>query len=359
MNRVALQASSTPLIHQHDVALLDLDGVVYVGSDAVAGVPEIIAAATEAGMRFGYVTNNASRTPHEVGEHLRDLSIAAIDDEVITSSQAASRVLAERLPPGSPVLIVGTAALAAEVESAGLRAVWSATDDPAGVAQGYSPELSWAMLAEACVAVRAGAFWVATNADSTLPSPRGPLPGNGSFVEVVARTTGVTPVVAGKPEPAMHTECVLRTGAAQPLVVGDRLDTGIEGAQRAGVPSLLVLTGVAQPADLLTARVGQRPTYLAADLGGILVSHPEVVLSAGAAICGDWRVTDRGDSLLLARFRDTGGSGHPASPASSGADCDALRALAVLAWETGIVPTVAGDQTSAALLTRLGLASGD
>lgn len=353
----ALQASPGPLIDQHDVALLDLDGVVYVGADAVPGVPEIIATAAKTGMRFGYVTNNASRTPHQVGEHLRDLGIAARDEEVITSSQAAGRVLAGRLPAGSPVLVIGTSALAAEVEVAGLRAVWSASDEPAGVVQGYSPELSWSMLAEACVAIRAGAFWVATNTDSTLPSPRGPLPGNGSFVQVVAQTTGATPVVAGKPEPALHTECLLRTGAQRPLVVGDRLDTDIEGAQRAGVPSLLVLSGLARAIDLLTAPVGQRPTYLAADLSGILMSHPGVDRSDGVARCEEWQVSDR-DGVLSLTFVGGHGLGRSAASTAALQDCAALRALAVLAWDSGTTRTVAGDHSAAASLTRLGLPAG-
>ncbi len=358
MTRQALQASDRPLVEQHDVGLLDLDGVVYVGADAVPGVQEVIATAVESGMRFGYVTNNASRTPHEVGEHLRDLGVPALDDEVITSSQAASRVLANRLPADSPVLIVGTAALAAEIENVGLRAVWSAAEAPAGVVQGYNPQLSWSMLAEACVAVRAGAFWVATNTDSTLPSPRGPLPGNGSFVQVVAQTTGATPVVAGKPAPAMHTECVLRTGAKRPLVVGDRLDTDIEGAQRVDAPSLLVLTGVARPADLLAAPADQRPTYLAADLSGILLPHPEIELFDGVARCENWLVKERDGSLHLTRARDADPAGAVHASERAGQDCAALRALAVLAWEVPTTRTSAGDREARGALTRLGLAAG-
>lgn len=359
MTMRGLQGSPVPLVEKHDVALLDLDGVVYVGTDAVPGVAGIIADAARAGMRFGYVTNNASRSPHQVGDHLRELGIAASDAEVITSSQAASRVLAERLAPGSPVLIIGTPALAAEVEAAGLRAVWSAADAPAGVVQGYSPDVNWAMLAEACVAVRDGVFWVATNTDATLPSPRGPMPGNGSFVAVVARTTGAVPVVAGKPEPAMHAECVLRTVAEFPLVVGDRLDTDIEGADRAGVPSLLVLTGLARPIDLLAARDGQRPTYVAAGLGGLLVRHPEVDRDEATARCGAWQVTAEGGELVLASAPGRTGSDSSAAAASSDDDCDALRALAVMAWEGGATRTRASEPAARVLLQRLGLAEND
>jgi len=359
MTMPALQPSSAPLVEQHDVALLDLDGVVYIGADAVPGVPGVIAAAAESGMRFGYVTNNAARSPHQVGDHLRELGIAATDDEVITSSQAASRLLAEQLPAGSRVLIVGTPALAAEVEAAGLRAVWSAAEEPTGVVQGYSPELNWAMLADACVAVRAGAFWVATNTDATLPSPRGPLPGNGSFVAIVAQTTGVAAVVAGKPEPAMHAECVLRTGATSPLVVGDRLDTDIEGADRVGVPSLLVLSGLTRPADLLAAQPGQRPTYLAHDLGGLLAQHPAIELEAGRARCRGWKVAQEGQGLLLASFDGRYATGRAVPASGSEHACDALRALAVVAWESGITRTIATEPAARAMLSRLGLAAGD
>lgn len=351
-----LQRSDLPLVERHDVGLLDLDGVVYVGSDAVPGAPEAITKAAQAGMRFGYVTNNASRTPHQVGEHLRSLGVAATDDEVITSSQAASRVLAERLPAGSSVLVIGTRALAAEVELVGLRAVWSAQEDLSAVVQGYSPELSWAMLAEACVAVRDGALWIATNTDVTLPSPRGPLPGNGSFVKVVAQVTGATPVVTGKPEPAMHEECVRRTGATRPLVVGDRLDTDIEGAQRVGVPSLLVLSGLATAAELLAAGEGQRPTYLAADIGGILTTHPGVDRDGAGTSCGQWRVTHRRDILLLEPIAAAVAGGRSAAAED---DCAALRALATLAWEVGQTRTGADHEDAVATLTRLGLAMGD
>ncbi len=359
MAPLPLQASKDRLVSTYDVGLLDLDGVVYVGPEAVPGVSEVITEAVALGMRFGYVTNNAARAPQQVGDHLRELGIPASDNEVITSAQAASRLLRDRLPAGSAVLITGTQALAAEVELVGLRAVWSADEGPAGVVQGYNPELSWAMLAEACVAVRGGALWVATNTDSTLPSPRGPLPGNGSFVQVVARTTGAVPVVAGKPEPAMHAECVRRTAARRPIVVGDRLDTDIEGAHRVGVPSLLVFSGLARPADLLGARVDQRPTYVAPDLGGILTQHPAVERVAAEARCGDWRVSYDDDALRLTSL-----NGTPSAEAAAGStltedDCDALRALAVLAWEVGCTRTEAADERARTVLKRLGLASGD
>ena len=115
---------------------------------------------------------------------------------------------------------------------------------------------------------------MASNADLTLPSSRGNQPGNGSFMQVIATATGVKPLVAGKPEPPLHHESVLRTGAKHPLVVGDRLDTDIESAVRVDADSLLVLTGVTSPAEAILAPPAQRPTYLAEDLSGLLEPHP-------------------------------------------------------------------------------------
>ena len=162
-------------------------------------------------------------------------------------------------------------ALRAEVRAAGLRPVELAADAPAAVVQGYGPLVDWAALAEASVAIRAGALWVATNTDRTLPSGRGPLPGNGALVAALRTALEREPdVVVGKPEPALFRTAAQLHGAARPLVVGDRLDTDIEGAVRAGLDSLLVLTGVNTVEDVLDAPATRRPTYIARDLGGLV-----------------------------------------------------------------------------------------
>ncbi|HVE31561.1 MAG TPA: HAD-IIA family hydrolase, partial [Mycobacteriales bacterium] len=246
-------AAKEPPAHRYDVALLDLDGVVYLGSTAIPDVPEALAEVRKAGMRLAFVTNNASRTPAAVAEMLTGMGVQATEDEVVNSAQAACHVLAETLPPGAKVLVVGTTGLIEAARERGFTLVESADDQPAAVVQGYGPNVGWQQLAEATVAVRRGAWFVATNLDATVPSNRGPLPGNGSLVGVVAQTTGVTPTAVGKPDPAMHRESVQRSGATHPIVVGDRLDTDIEGAGRVGCDSMLVLTGVTTPADLLGA----------------------------------------------------------------------------------------------------------
>jgi glycerol-1-phosphatase len=314
-------ASAEPLVPRHDLVLLDLDGVVYVGDAAVPGAAEALGAVRAAGTGVHFVTNNASRRADTVAARLRGFGVEAGEDEVITSAQGSAALLARELPAGSLVLIVGTDALAEEVAEVGLRPTRSADDKPVAVVQGYGPDVGWTQLSEATVAVRRGARWVATNTDLTLPSARGPLPGNGAVVGVVATALGRRPdVVVGKPEPALFRQAAGSRQAERPLVVGDRLDTDIEGAVRAGMPSLLVLTGVTTPAEVVAAPPELRPSYLAEDLFGLLAPHPAVQRVDGGVRCGDWLATNADGMIRL-----TG----------NGDRVDALRAACALAWSAG------------------------
>jgi glycerol-1-phosphatase len=348
--------SPAPPAHLYDVALLDLDGVVYVGPDAVPGVPAALEAARKAGMRLGFVTNNAARTPEQVAEHLTELGVDAAPDDVITSSQAAATVVAESFGPGARVLPVGGPGVAAALRAAGLTVVDRAEDEPVAVVQGYGREVGWAALAEAVVAVRNGARHVATNADATIPSPRGLLPGNGAMVGVVRDVTGQTPLVTGKPDPAMHAECVRRTGARRPLVVGDRLDTDIEGARRAGAASLLVLTGVTDPVRLLAASPEHRPDLLAADAAGLLSPHPAVAHGRGSWRCGAWTAhAGEGEAVLALEV-----SGPPDDTTDDG--LDGLRALCAAHWarhpdEGAVARVVASGARARDAVDRWGLAA--
>ena len=318
-----------PLASAYDVALLDLDGVIYVGAAAVAGAPDSLAKAAAAGLRAAFVTNNASRTPSAIAAQLAGLGVPATASDVVTSAQAAARLLAERLPPGASVLVVGGIGLRAAVRERGFRPVSVARDRPAAVVQGYAPDLSYSLLAEGALAVQAGALFVVSNADRTLPTARGRLPGNGALSRVIATAAGQEPLVAGKPEPPLHAEAVARTGARHPLVVGDRLDTDIEGAVRAGADSLLVLTGVTRPLDAVLAPPQQRPSYLAQDLSGLLTPHPPVTTDGAGFACGGWHARwPAPDRLAL------GGGGD---------GMDGLRALCGAAWSA--------DQASAAAVT--------
>ncbi|GAC69752.1 HAD-IIA family hydrolase [Gordonia soli] len=258
--------SSAPLVSGYDALLLDLDGTVFAGSRPIAGAAETLATVTVPQL---FVTNNASRRPSEVAAHLTELGFSATADQVVTSAQSAARLLSEHLQPGSRALVVGTDGLAQEVREVGIAVTRSADDRPAAVIQGHSPDTGWAQLSEAVLAIRAGARWIACNVDATLPSERGLLVGNGSMVAAVAHATGATPEVAGKPAAPLLEDAIERSRADRPLVVGDRLDTDIEGAHAVGLHSLLVLTGVSTASDLLNAPTRQRPTYVVDDLTGL------------------------------------------------------------------------------------------
>lgn len=250
-----------------DVLMFDLDGVVYIGPDAVPGAVEAIERATKAGARCVYVTNNAARTAHEVASHLRALGIPADDTDVVTSSQAGARLVAERVPAGAEVLAVGGPGVGTALRERGFIPVHVASERTAAVMQGYGPDVSWRELAEAAFVARAGKPWVATNLDLTFPTPRGPAPGNGSLVQAVMNAAGRGPdAIAGKPEPALLTETIARTGAQRPLMIGDRLDTDIAAGARLGIPTLLVLTGVCSLAEGVAAVGDEAATYIAPDL---------------------------------------------------------------------------------------------
>jgi HAD superfamily hydrolase (TIGR01450 family) len=340
-----------PLVARHDAVLLDLDGVVYNGRDAIAGAVPALTAARAAGVRLAFVTNNASRSPSTIAAQLSGLGVPATSADVVTSAQAAASLIAARMPPGSPVLVVGSTALRLALHARGLRPVSTAAQRPVAVVQGYSPDLGYGLLAEAAIAIRNGALFVATNADPTLPTPRGLAPGNGSLLAVLITATGVSPVVAGKPEPPLHAEAIARTGARRPLVVGDRLDTDIEGAVRGGADSLLVLTGVTSAMDAVLAPPQARPTYLAADLGGLLEPQPAVgprgtgrtdgadpadpaSSSDGWFGYGGWRARREPGSAVL-------------TLAGDGCWLDGLRALCAAAWSAG--PPVTVDSVRPAL----------
>src|SRR3954452_1706377 len=253
-------ADVATLAQEHDCLLLDLDGTVFRGQEPTTGAVDTLAAVTS---RTLYVTNNASRSSDEVAQHLRAMGFAAVADDVVTSAQSAAHLLADRLPAGAAVLIVGTESLAAEIDSVGIKPVRQWSDDPVAVVQGHSPETAWPDLAEAALAIRGNAFWVAGNIDRALPSERGLLPGNGSMVAALQAATDRDPTVAGKPQPTLLTDALSRGNFRNPLVVGDRLDTDIAGANAAGLPSLLVLSGVSTALDTVRAVAGQRPNYIA------------------------------------------------------------------------------------------------
>ncbi len=271
----------------------DLDGVVYRGH---APVPYAVDALERLSVPIQYATNNASRPPRRVAEHLAELGLRCQTEDVATSAQAGAWMLADRLPRGARVLAVGGPGVSAALEEAGLTPVLpTAGESVDAVLQGYGPDVSASHLGEVAYAVQDGAVWLATNTDGTLPTDRGVAPGNGSLVAAVERACGRGPdAVAGKPQPPLYLLCAQRL-AVEPsrvLAIGDRLDTDIEGAVAAGMDSLLVLTGVDDLAAVLRADPARRPTYVSPDLRA-LHSDPGEGAGDGASLASLWAAIDQ------------------------------------------------------------------
>lgn len=333
-----LGAQDQPLVGAYDVAMFDLDGVVYVGDHAVTGAPDHLARARAAGTTLAFITNNASRPPAVVADKLSRLGIPASAADVVTSAQAAARLLVEQHGPGAAVAVLGAAGLEAALEEVGLLATTIGDPHAAAVVSGYGPDVPWRDIMRAAVRIRDGLPWVASNTDHTLPTPDGVAPGHGVLVEMVSRFAGVNPTVAGKPQRPLLDETVRRVGGERPLMVGDRLDTDIEGGRRAGIDTLLVLTGVTGLEELVSATPQQRPTYLAPDLGGLFTPHGSPENGDGAWSLRGWAAVVEEGVLAVS------GSGDAA---------DWWRVVAVAAWDhrdregappdtTGLVPPAAG-----------------
>jgi glycerol-1-phosphatase len=331
--------ASKTIAQEYDCLLLDLDGTAFRGKSPTDGAVQALA---EVGGRTFFVTNNASRSADEVAAHLTELGFTATADDVATSAQSAARLLADQLESGSPVLIVGTEALGNEIATVGLRPVRGFDDHPVAVVQGLSMSIAWADLAEAALAIRAGALWVAANVDPTLPTERGLLPGNGAMVAALRAATGAEPQVAGKPAPGLLTDAAARGDFRAPLVVGDRLDTDIEGANAAKLPSLMVLTGVNSARDAVYAKPAQRPTYIGHDLRSLHQDGERLAVGPQSG----WHV-DIGDQAIT-----VGGNGS-----DEGDGLSIVRAVASAVW--GVAPSdsrqqpvrieAADDQARAAL----------
>jgi HAD superfamily hydrolase (TIGR01450 family) len=350
-------AARRPLAQLYDVALLDLDGVVYLGDVAVPGAVEALADAERLGLKRVFITNNASRTPDAIASQLLGLGIPADADDIVTSAQAAAGRLVELLPPGARVLVVGGTGLVDAVQRRGLTPVDSADDGPAAVVQGFSPTVTWQMLMEACVAVRAGVPWIVTNADATVPTARGEGPGNGALVDVVRAATGRAPdEVTGKPFAPIMRQAGARLHADRPLVVGDRLDTDIEAARSAGMDSLLVLTGVSTVTDLLDCPPERRPTYVAPGLGGLLEPAHVPVERDGWWSCGVAAVRvvggaarPEGEATVEVRVGShVVSSDEPSRPLDASTVADVVHAAAAARWSWhGCDPQVTGQVRAA------------
>jgi len=310
------------------ILLADLDGVIYQGVDAIAhAVPALKKAATL--VSLGYVTNNASRTPTEVATQITGFGLPATPESVVTSPQSAARVLRGLLAPGSKILVVGGVGLVSEVEAAGFVVTREADDTPDAVVQGFSPEVGWQHLAQASFALQRKPEipWVATNTDWTIPVQGGVAPGNGALVSAVHLAVGRLATFAGKPEKEIFDVALERFQVSpdNALMVGDRLDTDVLGANRAGMKSALVLTGIDRAKTLLASDVSMRPDYVLEDLRDLHKPYPTIHRS----VEGDVHTVEVGRSVIRRK-------GHVIRVARPGSRIDLVRAGATIVHDSGL-----------------------
>lgn len=308
-----------------DVVLADLDGVVYAGPSALPYAVDSLNQVA-ARRRVGYITNNASRTDAAVAEHLTSLGLTVAANDIVTSPQAAMRLLRTMVAPPATLLIVGGEGLVVEAEKAGYTVTRSAEDAPDAVVQGFATDVAWTDLAEAAFALKlpedeGGIPWIATNSDWTIPRERGIAPGNGTLVSAVHTAVGRLATVAGKPETPIFEVALDRFGAAKTLFIGDRLDTDILGAARADIDSVLVLTGIDRPKHVLAAPEGSRPTFILSDLRELHEPYPRTQRKDGV-------VTVNGASVRVV-------GGDVEILAEGTRQIDLVRAGATAIWESG------------------------
>ena len=309
------------LASNYDSLLLDLDGVVYQGSEAVVNAVESISRAADSGIQIGYLTNNSARRPETIAEQLVDLGISATPDQIVGSASAGVMLLANKITAGSKVLVVGGDGLRHAVTEYGFEAVDHASQLPAAVIQGFSPDVSWRELAQASFAIQGGAIWIATNQDWTIPVEQGIAPGNGTLVGAVHTAVGILPEIAGKPFRPIFDQALRQLDIRQPLMVGDRLDTDIRGANTASFDSAVVMTGIVTRKELLAAGPEDRPKFILQDLTGLFERYQAPRSTKRGMKCGDSVVELLGDRVVIV-------SGNPQS-------LETLRAACSLIWTSG------------------------
>mgnify|MGYP002654179448 FL=1 len=306
---------------QFETLLLDLDGVIYEGNNKIVDAVESITTLSETGIKVGYVTNNSSRKPETIADQLRGFGLTLSAEEIISSAQAGVELLERMIPAGSKVLVVGGEGLRFEVVNAGFELVKLSDDMPAAVIQGFAPDVGWNDLAEASYSIQGGAKWVATNQDWTIPREKGLAPGNGTLVSAVHTAVGQLPVVAGKPERAIFETAMRKFATKSAIYVGDRLDTDVVGANKAGLGSGLVMTGVTTRKELLAAKADSRPKFILGTLKDLLSPYREPVKTKRGYKLGDAEVELLGEKVVVS-------FGDPAS-------LDALKAACLTIWNCG------------------------
>ena len=286
-----------------DSLLTDLDGVVYEGKRAIEPAPVVLERLREQGIPVGYVTNNSSRGAETVAAQLASFGVKTDPDDIVGSGQTGVELLSTMIPAKSRVLVVGGQGLRDWVVKFGFELVADASAKPAAVIQGFAPDVSWNDLAQAAFAIQNGAKWVATNSDWTLPQEQGLAPGNGTLVSAVHTAVGQLPLVAGKPETPIFDTAIRhmqsKYGVKRPVFLGDRIDTDITGANRAGIDSILVLTGVSTRKEVLGIKLEGRPKFIIGSTAELLSEYVYPVATERGFACGSALVELQGNRVVV------------------------------------------------------------
>jgi glycerol 3-phosphatase-2 len=320
--------------------VFDLDGVIFRGGDTIAAAPRVVDELRARGVPHLFATNNSSRTPEDISSALREMGVEAAPSAVLTSAQATADFLALVAPADATAYVIGRRGLREALADSGIRVVDGDPDRTDLVVVGWDREVDYARLRRASLLVQRGARLIASNADAAYPAPDGLWPGAGAILAAVVTTTGATPEVVGKPASPMFESARRRLGVDAPLVIGDRLDTDVAGAEAVGWDSLLVLSGVSTRADLLRCPVP--PVHLAGDVGGLLEDRPE----------GRFRAAGQGDVEGIVALLQAAGlrADHPA---------DRLDTTAVFAGPVGEGPPSGTDRVLAtAAVERIATGTG-
>ncbi|MCL4393742.1 MAG: HAD-IIA family hydrolase [Chloroflexi bacterium] len=246
--------------------IIDADGVLWHGARALPGVREFFQFLKDREIRFISATNNSARPANQVVERLAAMQVELSRDQVLTSAQATALYLQQIAGAGERVMVIGGDGLKDAVAQAGFELV---DDDAQIVVAGVDWDLTYDKLKRATLAIRRGARFIGTNADKTYPGAEGIIPGAGAILAALQAATDVAPIVVGKPERAMFDIAMqkMNTTAASTAMLGDRLDTDIDGARRAGLKTILVLTGVTT-ADQLS-QLAPQPDWTCDDLDAL------------------------------------------------------------------------------------------
>ena len=227
--------------------ILDMDGVIWKGDAPIGDLPATFNRIRERGLKFVFATNNGTKTPEEYQAKLRELGVEVEPWQVVTSALGIAFMLEQKYPRGTKIFMIGEDGIRVALEEKGFE-ILSTEDAPQAqvFVMGIDRTINFMKVAEATLLVRAGIPFYTTNTDKTFPTPRGEIPGSGSWLSVITSATGIEPIVAGKPFPFLMVLSLERLGTTkeETLVVGDRLETDIAAGQSVGCPTALVLSGV-------------------------------------------------------------------------------------------------------------------